>query len=370
MNNKILIGCYEIPGFGGANTASYKLFERMQRDGMDVCYINIIEEQDVDYFKYVFGKNYGNPESLPNVYNCILKQRLYGPHSELEEIILKLDPDVLIGKGFIAAFLMKKAAHSRKMIFITSSCTQVRQYIIQGKMKSAVDLHRFSLRKSNRLKILVEKERETVKLSDLVITHSDMAKYFFERFFPSYAGKIYSKAIWAAEWIYDEALNYSGSRKSFQERDIDILFIASAWSRPEKNYDLVKKITSKCKDLKIHIIGETEEKMKGIVYHGTIIKREELYSFLGRTKTVVCPSLRDSAPGILFEASAMGCNIIASKNCGNWRLCNQDLLVEPFHLTGFLKNIHLSLLKEYPDNKDYFLNSNSYQDLIDTIKIF
>ena len=30
MKRKALIGCYEIPGYGGASTSSYKLFEIMQ----------------------------------------------------------------------------------------------------------------------------------------------------------------------------------------------------------------------------------------------------------------------------------------------------------------------------------------------------
>ena len=64
MRRKILIGCYSIPGCGGANTSGYKLFEMMQNDGHEAHYVNIISEEDSDYFKYVFGAWFGNPKNI------------------------------------------------------------------------------------------------------------------------------------------------------------------------------------------------------------------------------------------------------------------------------------------------------------------
>ena len=40
----------------------------------------------------------------------------------------------------------------------------------------------------------------------------------------------------------------------------------------------------------------------------------------------------DAAPGILFEGAVMGCNLVASKNCGNWEVCHPDP-VSYTHLT-------------------------------------
>ena len=84
MNKKILLGCYEIPGYGGASTRNYALFEIMQREGFDVHCLNIIDEQDVDYFRYIYGVNYGNPKRLDNVHNCILKDSLLVPQVKFE----------------------------------------------------------------------------------------------------------------------------------------------------------------------------------------------------------------------------------------------------------------------------------------------
>jgi glycosyltransferase involved in cell wall biosynthesis len=370
-DKRILLGCYEIPGYGGASTAGYKLFETMQEDGFDVLYLNLIGEQDEGYFRYMFGENLGNPKELPNVYNCSVNGPDYTPHQKLIDLIRDISPDVLIGVGWIAALLMKRAAPEKRSIFLTSGCQRVKDNILSGKIKDFITLNEYIQRPTNNSGLLHSIfEKEAAKISNLIITHSDMIRYLHQHFFPSYTEKIYSDVIWFAEWIYKDALNYSGLQRPFYERDIDALFIASSWSRPEKNYKLVKDILSNSKGLSIHIVGELEEKLVGAECHGLVTKREDLFGLIGRAKTVVCPSLFDAAPGILFEASAMGCNIIASKNCGNWEICNEALLVDPFKLDNFLEKLSLSLQKKYEDNMEYFMQTESYKNLMDTISVF
>ncbi len=365
-----------MPGYGGASTASYRLFEIMQKDGLDVSYLNLIEEQDVEYYRYVFGEHFGNPKCLAKVYNCVLSEPLLVPHHELDACISGLSPDIFLGFGYIAALLLKRSAPDKRLIFLTTGCEQAKNYIAMnrfGKLTSERDLITLSefIHRVKGSPILFHKlEKKTVEISDLIITHSDIIKFLYRYFFPYQSGKIHSDVMWFAEWIYREALDYSGSKKTFFERDIDIVFVASSWGRLEKNYSLVKKIISRCKSLNIHIVGEVENKISYANYHGLITDREELLVLLGRSKTIVCPSLFDAAPGILFEASAMDCNIIASGNCGNWQICNDELLVDPFNLNNFLEKIYLSLSKKYEDNIGYFMKTDSYQNLIDTISVF
>jgi glycosyltransferase involved in cell wall biosynthesis len=162
-------------------------------------------------------------------------------------------------------------------------------------------------------------------------------------------------------------LDFARLQEPFHKREIDVIFIASSWNRSEKNYKFVKEIASRLKDLNIHVVGEVEKKDNNATYHNLITNRKEMFGLLGNSKTIVSPSLFDAAPGILFEASAMGCNIVASKNCGNWMLCNEILLVDPFNLSSFLEKIHLSLSKKYDDNINYFFKTNSYNNFIETI---
>ncbi len=52
-NKRILVSCFEVPGYGGANTAGYHLFERLHKDGWDVHYLNIINREDIIHY-YMF----------------------------------------------------------------------------------------------------------------------------------------------------------------------------------------------------------------------------------------------------------------------------------------------------------------------------
>ena len=147
-----------------------------------------------------------------------------------------------------------------------------------------------------------------------------------------------------------------------------MIFIASRWARPEKNYRLVRKLVSRCDGLNIHIVGEVDRPCPSARHHGVVARREDLYELLGRSKTLACPSLLDPAPGVLFEASAMGCNVVASTNCGNWQLCNEQLLAERCTGEAFISSIQRSLAGAYQDNQDQF--RGGYRDLVDTLSVF
>lgn len=368
---RVLIGCYEIPGYGGANTASYQLFRIMQEEGFDVHYVNLIDELDAEYFAFAFGANYGNPLLLPHVYNCGLRGVLYGPHSELTELIEQIAPDVIIGVDFIAALLMKRAAPKTTLIFLTAGCQQVKD-AVTGKLVYDLVTQEQKIAQSNGVpRRPCREEVEAVDSSDLIVTHSDITLALFNHFFSYVQGKIHQKPIWFGEWIYREAQKYAHYAKPFAQRDIDVLFLASSWERPEKNYPWVKRLIAALPAAAIHLVGELPDNQKHSParYHGLVTDRERLFELIGRAKTVASPSLYDSAPGILFEASAMGCNIVASKNCGNWMICHKQLLVEPYDPKTFADAIRLSLIKKLDDNMGIFLETNSYRQLVELTQL-
>ena len=160
---------------------------------------------------------------------------------------------------------------------------------------------------------------------------------------------------------------HSELKTPFPTRDIDLLFVASSWTRSVKNYALVRKIAARC-DGKLHIVGKVDQPHPRAHYHGVIAQRDELYALLGRSKTLVCPSLLDAAPGVSFEASAMECNVIASRNCGNWQLCNPQLLPNECTRDAFVGKIARSLAKRYADNRELF--RGGYEDLVETLSVF
>ncbi|MCI0606190.1 glycosyltransferase [bacterium] len=369
MNKKILLGCYEVPGYGGASTAAYSLFEKMQKDAYQVHYMNLIEEQDVDYYGFALGQDFGNPKHLKNVETVVLGNPLYGEHPELTQRIQEISPDLLIGAGFIASLVMKRATPEKKLVFVTTGCQQMKDSIVRRKARTFAHLKENLESALGRPDISSREEEAAVDSCDLIVTHSEMTLFLYEKFFPFHSGKIYSEVIWFAEWIYEESLEHLRFAKPFSEREIDVLFISSSWNRPEKNYQFVQKIARKLKNVTTHVVGETEENSIPAVFHGLLRNRQELFALMGNSKTVVCPSSFDAAPGILFEASAVQCNVVTSRNCGNWHLCNELLLVDPFTPENFAQKISLSLTRKFPDNIGWFLDKNSYRNLLETISV-
>ncbi len=364
------MGSFGIPGYGGASSSGYELFRKMKQDGVDVSFLNLIEEPDAHYFKYVYGEQFGNPGSLDPVYNCILNESRANSQPALTETLLKLSPDLMIGVGLIAARVMKRALPQKRLLFLTSNCKRAQEFVLRKERRDSIGLTKLLQEPDRRFHFYDISENAAVEISDLIITHSDMTLFFFQNLYRAQIGKIYPEVIWKAEWMLEGATAYTRLQKPFESRDIDVLFVASKWNRPEKNYEFVRRIAKDCRDLNIHIAGEVVRKDLSVTYHGLVAGTEDLFSLFGRAKTVVNPSRIDAAPGVLFQAAVMDCNIVASKNCGNWRVCHQDLLVDPFTAEDFTKKIRRSLTATFENNVDYFVKMNSYSKLMDIVRVF
>jgi glycosyltransferase involved in cell wall biosynthesis len=189
----------------------------------------------------------------------------------------------------------------------------------------------------------------------------------FLRLYPDQARKIHPDVFWFAEWIAQDAAEYSRFALPFNERDIDALFVASSWARKEKNSGLAAEIVSRLGGHSVHVAGEFTEPIPGAAHHGFVGMREDLFRTMGRARVVVCPSLFDAAPGILFEGSVMGCNVVASRNCGNWELCNDQLLVSEYSADAFAEAIRRAHSAKLPDNMKQFLEPSSYGALKDVL---
>ena len=85
---------------------------------------------------------------------------------------------------------------------------------------------------------------------------------------------------------------------------------------------------------------------------------------------MVCPSLIDAAPGVLFEAAALGANPVASHNCGNADVCHADLLVQEYSAQEFAQCVRRALVRKYEDGLAACLSSASYEDLVSTLDAF
>jgi glycosyltransferase involved in cell wall biosynthesis len=340
----------------------------MQQDGFNVAYVSLIAKKNKAFFQHLYGNDFGNPQALDNVYTCMLEEPRWQRPAALAALIARLSPHLLVGKGFIAARLMKLAAPHLPLVFMTAGSRQVQHLIEAG---AVTDFMAF--RRSIECGVVftashADHEAQATEVSDLIIVHSPLVRFAFEHFFPAHADKIYSNIVSVADLVYREADRFEALKRPFAHRDIDVIFIASKWNRVEKNYRLVRKIIARGERLNVHVVGQVDQLCLSAHYHGVVTRPQDLYELLGRSKVLACPSLIDAAPGVLFQASAMDCNVVASPNCGNWQLCNTQLLADQCSLNAFLSKIHLSLSKTLQDNRECF--RGGYENLVETLSVF
>jgi hypothetical protein len=353
-----------VPNYGGANTTFYILFEIMQKAGWNIHYLNIVEQERLNFYRRAFGNSLGNPRGLPNVHNILFKN---GHSSSLIDLIDAVQPELIIGKNFIAPHLLKKQRPDIETWFLPSICSQIRNGIYKGILRSEIEaLHKVNSYK-NSIPMTWEPEIQAVESSDRIICHTKSTRFWFNHFYRDHKHKISEKILWSAPLVNKKLTKHKSGLKEFENREIDILFVANRWSRAEKNYELAKQIIKSCNGLNIHIVGECKDEIERAVYHQFLIP-EEVMNLMNNTKTVVSTSSYDPAPNVLFEASIMGCNIIASKNCGNWELCPPELLVDPYCLENYVDKIHLSLTGKFKSNLEYFLKDDPASQIARLVK--
>ena len=123
-----------------------------------------------------------------------------------------------------------------------------------------------------------------------------------------------------------------------------------------------KHMTCVQADRQVQLLGKLQGQVPG-----------ELDGLNGHATTCqarLCQDLLYAFPSLgLALASLMGCNVIISKNCGNWMLCNEQLLVEYYSASSFLDRISVSLSGTMADNMNDFSRSRSYQKLVETLAV-
>jgi glycosyltransferase involved in cell wall biosynthesis len=361
-----LLGSIGTPGWGGAATATYTLCAAMQRDGHAVHYANLIDPDEADLLRDALGPGHGNPSGLEGVTTVRLSDPVFGDQGALQALVDTVRPDVLVARGYIAAWVMRRVAPRLPVVFMTSGCVRLKQLLKTGLVADFADFAALAARGVAFEPPRGDRERVAVEGSDLIIFHSPHVRFAYEQFFPAHLGKAYDRLIWVADEIYGAAERRAHLARPFAERDIDVLFVASDWGRHEKNYPVVADLARACPDLRLHLVGLAPDDGLPLQRHGVLEHGEQLFALYGRARTVVCPSRFDAAPGVLFEASAMGCNVVTTPNCGNWQLCHDDLLAPS--AAALPERIRRAVGAPLPDRRERFLGS--YAELLETLYAF
>jgi len=373
MAKRILIGCFGVPGWESASTSAYQLFRRMRKDDFEVGLVNIIAEDDAAFFRYTFGECLGNPLDLSGVENCFLEGPSGDPHPELAPIVEAFAPDVFLAVGWLAALLLKSTAENTAkeapVAYLTTGCEQLSGLLEAKKFNDFLGFESHLGGPHSDLSFPANQEYEAFLAADLVLPNSECSLFLHDQFFRAFLGKISRDVIWSAEWIADEAEESIALAKPFGEREIEVVAVSHTWDLPEKNYELLKRLSRRCSGREFHIVGDTAKEIRGAKHHGSLRSRTELFEILGNAKTLVCPSKFDTGPDVLFEASVLGCNVVSSRNCGHWKLCHPELLVDPYTVEEFERCVELALTAKFEDNMAYFKGAGSYENLREIVTV-
>jgi len=366
--SRIVVACYEVPSWGGAATSAYALFELMRERSVPAGFLTLVPAGQADLLSDWEAGSAGGTgsDSSTAVRSILLPEDREKWDATVAAQVDLVSPALFLAVGWPAAGVLGRALPEIPLVLLTSGLDQAKGLVTEG---AAADLVS-AMEAMPELAGLAQArpgEREAVDLADYVICHSEAIRCLFPTFFPEAGHKLHPRVVSFAEWICRESRRHAPLRRPFSSRAIDVLFVANSWTRPEKNYPLVRRIAAALPEASVHIVGDVPEPVPGAHHHGFLADRERVMGLMGDARVVACPSTFDSAPGVLFEAAVLGANIVASGNCGNWSVCHPDLVARPPSAESFVAAVQAAIARPYPSRLETYLDGQSFADLMDAL---
>ncbi len=361
---RLLSLCHGVPEWGNANPWAYALHEILAEAGFEVLLVNLLADSDVFYFRHLLGHECEDPRRLGNVRRCPIDDPILRGESALRDTVASFAPDVAIAWETTTARLLRRAAAQLPLVLVGTHCARLERLIADGAVRDFLDF-RSAVERGVRFPVDGDDpELDAIEACDLMILPSELARFTQGHLFPAHAGKMYARAISAAEPMRAEASRFLNLRRPFADRDIDVLFVAGRWDAAARPLRLVDRVCARFPHLRVELVGESTALTRA--RHLGARPRRALYEILGRTKVVVAPGLADPAPAGLFEASVMACNLVASPNCGLWGLCPEALRVPDASHSAFVERVEHALARPLPDHRHRFLDGGT-SELVETL---
>jgi hypothetical protein len=207
--------------------------------------------------------------------------------------------------------------------------------------------------KTNRMNFFgrIMNERKAIQICDEILTNSNMTRDIILHNYKDYIFKLHNKNINTSNLKFDYP---TISQQDFDKKDIDIIFAVTNHIRKGKGSEIMNKIitNNNMNNLTKVVIGDkfkevfNVNKIKNCSFLNKL-SQSELFSYLKRSKILIIPSIGDASPNILYEGLHLGCNILITKNCGNYELFPDISVLEDVDdIDLFIK--HIYLLKEHP----------------------
>lgn len=206
------------------------------------------------------------------------------------------DVDFIIAKGMTAWYFLLKKTKVSPPVAINIHGYEFMQKKAGFKMWMEAMLLRFPLTQINRK-------------ADYVFSYGGNITDYIKRLGIPERKIIEIPAAVETEWM-NEHNNQVNSIRQF-------LFIGRYERRKgiEEINSVIKKLSETHK-FSFSFVGpipkDKQLSIPGVVYHGTIRKKEDLKAILGQSDILVCPSYSEGMPNVILEGMANGCAVIAT----------------------------------------------------------
>jgi hypothetical protein len=346
----------------------------MQADGVEVRYLTVIEERDEAYHRFVCGGDYGNPDGLDGASRCVLREPFEAPHPGLAAAIAEQSPSVVLAVGDLAAILATGSAGGVPVVLLLTGADDLpeRRTPLEARPPFSRALHDALADKGSRTPWSTAPHPcfapVAARTSYLIVAPSEPARQIFLASYPSFSGKTHPRPVAPVAWLERDLARFEELRRPWQERDIGAVFVANRWRRSVKGLALVEAIAGTL-ERPIVVVGEGARELRGVEKAGLETDRREYLSLLGRARAVVCPSNFELSSTPLYEGVAMGCNAIASTDCGNVEVCDPGLVATPGDAASFAEKIERAWESPGAEAASSPSGDEAYRDLIETLEV-
>jgi glycosyltransferase involved in cell wall biosynthesis len=304
--------CADYPGYGGAATNIYEIFNEYKKHFS--CCILFVTECNFEYTLNNIGIDtfVTNDDNLKNTVANILKIIYHFSRVNIVYKIHSILPNV-IRPHF-------NVSNISKIIYLCSGiktinkeiCKLVWDSIISTKMLDgkpntlSIDIHKFI----NNDIILDETDMNCINTADIVVVNSNITYNYIKHNIPSTDNfhKINTSIM-----LKNINININ------HEKKFDIIFTCSSYLRFIKNPQLAVEIFSdgRLENFNKLIIGsgfpsEKLDQIKNLTYIDKLLSNSEFIEVLSSSKTIFIPSFYDSMPNVLYEAICNGVTPIVS----------------------------------------------------------
>jgi glycosyltransferase involved in cell wall biosynthesis len=349
----IIVSSTQYPGYGGAATNAYKIIKYLRSNGNNVVGV------------FFFGrkvKNY-DPDNIGGIflYNDPSVDKIdilnYDEIKNDIEKYLKAKPDICLAKNYIAPIYCKKIFDCYT-IYLVSGINHMSTFYTNN---CAIDI----LKDDFEVKEIIPEEILCNKISDLIILNSNLSLTLFQKIYPNYKNKIYSKIVDTSELLCQK-IN-KNAKKVY-----DIIICCSNLKRNVKNnLFLIPILQNKIFDkYKKCIIGKNSNLFKNIknVELYDIMPQTECVEMFSKSKILLIPSLFDANPNTVKEAYSVNCLPLITENIGYSELFPDFLVCKSYLQEEWVLKIN-NILNNYNNLNQVIINYQKcdFENILESI---